>query len=343
LRQLIAALSLSKISKKSYFKGTLTSPLIFFGAFFVIFSFFLIFHSQTQPLDISQKPSEKLFLSASPSFMPESPKLILVENSSLQASLPPTIITPQVLGVLFDSSFHSQKVARKEIIEYTVVQGDTLSAIAEAFGIKEETIRWANDIEGSKLEPGQKLIILPLDGVLHLVRPGDTLSEIALWYKADVKDITAFNEITSESEIFAGDLLIIPGGVKPKSLPTQKSQLASEGNFAYPVAPPIRITQGLHHYNAVDFGAPCGSPVYASESGKVQRVGYDAIGGNYIRILHSGGIVTYYGHLSPVGILVKPEQSVSKGQLIGLVGATGFATGCHVHFEVRGAKNPFIR
>ena len=340
LWQLIAAWPLVKNIITLRFKGALRSPFLYFGAFFVILGFSAFWQEPSSEAP-RQSFSEKLFLSAPRSFMSESPKLLLVENSSLQASVPASIITPQALGVLLGTPYH--EVARREIVEYVVAKGDTLSDIALAFNISEDTVRWVNDIEGSDLEPGQKLTILPVNGALHLVRPQDTLSEIALWYKADIKDIMVFNEITSESQIFAGDLLIIPDGIKPSSLPSPRSQPAKGTNFAYPVGSPVKITQGLHYYNAIDFGASCGSSVYASESGKVQRVGYDAVGGNYIRILHSGGIVTYYGHLAPVGILVSPGQSVGRGQLIGLVGATGAATGCHVHFEVRGAANPFAR
>lgn len=336
--QLIVAWPLIKNIIRTRFKGALKSPFLYFGALFVILLGFSIF-DETPSLEKPELKADKFFLAAPRSFGSESPKLILVGNSSLQASVPSSIITPQALGALFGPAYH--EVARREIVEYAVTAGDTVLEIASKFDISEDTIRWANDIGGRDLEPGEKLTILPVDGALHLVRPSDTLSEIALWYKADIKDIIIFNEIDSESEIFAGDLLIVPDGKKPSSLPSPRSQPAPGTNFAYPVGSPIRITQGLHYYNAIDFGASCGSSVYASESGKVQRVGYDPVGGNYIRILHSGALVTYYGHLSSVGILVSPGQTIGRGQLIGLVGATGSATGCHVHFEVRGAANPF--
>jgi murein DD-endopeptidase MepM/ murein hydrolase activator NlpD len=110
-----------------------------------------------------------------------------------------------------------------------------------------------------------------------------------------------------------------------------------------------RITQGLHFYNAVDTANKCGTSIYAAASGKVQRVkyGYNFGGGNQVTILHSGGIVTYYGHL--MTIFVKPGDAVNVGDRIALMGGqpgmagAGHSTGCHLHFQVMGAKNPLAK
>jgi LysM repeat protein len=329
-----------KIREK--FKG-LSRPSLHFGAIAVILFVLLI---------LSPSPSEQvfspvfidalrergeLFLAASPSVR-ESPDLIFVQKNSLMAVSPPVAVTPQVLGAL--SSSTDYEAVKRDIIEYTVEAEDSLSIIADKFGISQETIRWANDMQGSTIQLGQQLTILPVSGALHIVRKNDTLSEIAGWYKADIEDIMVFNDLASVERIFAGDLLIIPDGIKPTTLP--HGRLAFQGALYPPTGYPYRITQGLHHYNAIDFGAPCGSPAYAAEAGRVQMVGNHSIGGNFIRIEHPNGIITYYGHLTPGGILVRQGEQVSRGQRIGLVGRTGHATGCHVHFEVRGASNPFI-
>ncbi len=332
------------------FKGSLKDPFSYLGLFSVIlfllmlFSFpfclqrdFYFLFAETTDKNFQQN----LFIGSVTSW-PESPDLNLIQKNSLMASIPPVVVTPQVLGAW--GGDQDYEIARREIVEYIVEEDDTLEEVAERFGVSQDTIRWANKIEGSVLQPGQKLTILPLSGALHVVRAHDTLSEIVSWYKADMEEVVEFNEIEDAKQIFAGDILIIPGGIKPSSLPSPRGRPAPGTNFTYPVEErPIRITQGLHYYNAIDFGASCGSYVLASESGTVQRTGYSSIGGNYVRILHSNGIVTYYGHLTHGGILVTPGQYVVRGQRIGLVGRTGYATGCHVHFEVRGAANPFAR
>jgi len=231
---------------------------------------------------------------------------------------------------------------REEIFSYRVQSGDNLSVIASRFGISTKTIVWANDLKNNSLKEGQNLIILPVSGVFHIVKKDESVSGIAKTYKADGEDIIFCNEI-EEGKIFTGDILIVPGGEMPASVaPDQRVSSAATG-FILPLPRAgSYISQGLHWYNAIDIANNCGVPVYASASGTVQQTGYHPIGGNYVRILHNGGIVTYYGHLSRIS--VSRGQFISQGNIIGYVGNTGYtigATGCHVHFEVRGAANPF--
>ncbi|MBU6265177.1 MAG: M23 family metallopeptidase [Actinomycetales bacterium] len=96
--------------------------------------------------------------------------------------------------------------------------------------------------------------------------------------------------------------------------------------------PGVGWTGSFH--NATDLAAPCGSPIYAASGGRVTYAG--AIGGGYgymVEISHGNGIRTRYGHVTPDGFEVGYGDTVQTGQLIARVGATGLATGCHVHFE----------
>lgn len=269
----------------------------------------------------------------------ESPDFCLIGQSSLMANSPPTTFSPQVLGGLIGTE--AQSDTSKEIREYIVQQGDTLSGIADNFGITLNTLYWANDLKNSIIRPGQKLVILPVSGVLHLVKKDETLSGIAKLYKADIKEIAAFNEI-SEDKIFIGDILIIPDGEMP---PKPKSYYAStvlpDSYFMFPTVG--RISQGLHYFNAIDIANKCGTSIHAVAEGIVQKAGWvNSVGGNRVRILHPTiGIATYYGHL--LKIVVKPGQPVDKGDIIGYMGRTGKATGCHLHFDVRGAANPLAK
>lgn len=240
-------------------------------------------------------------------------------------------LTPKTLATLQEN---------KEIFEYTVQQGDTISSISQKFNISPETILWVNNLKSSsKIKPGQKLIILPVSGLIHLVEQGETLEKIAKKYKANLKEILEFNEI-SANEILPGDILIIPNGTLPKVEKKIFSQMAFS-DFICPILPPCKITQGWHFFNAVDLSnGKEGGPVLAAKEGVVQKIGFDRIAGNFIRLLHKNGVITFYGHLSE--ILVSPGQNVSQGEIIGKIGQTGRATGPHLHFEVRGAKNPFI-
>jgi murein DD-endopeptidase MepM/ murein hydrolase activator NlpD len=265
------------------------------------------------------------------------PEFIFVENNFLKFSLPPAFVSGKVLGTMIEEQ-------RKEIQEYIVEEGDTLFSISKKFGISLETILWANNLnKNSVIKPGQKLIILPVDGVLHEVRAGDTLSEIAKKYQAKIEDIISFNELENENDIYIGDILIIPGGKMPSPKPApQPFTPLAQGYFICPVFGGCRITQSLHWYNAIDFSnGKCGEPILAAAGGTVLKAGWQKKAGNYVKILHPNGVVTMYGHLQT--IFVSPGEQVFQGQIIGTMGATGRATGCHLHFDVFGAKNPFVK
>jgi murein DD-endopeptidase MepM/ murein hydrolase activator NlpD len=89
---------------------------------------------------------------------------------------------------------------------------------------------------------------------------------------------------------------------------------------------------GTNH-PGVDLAVPTGTPVYAAHSGTVTLAGWDGGYGNGVEIDDGGGISTVYGHNSSV--VVSAGQQVRRGQLIAYAGATGDATGPHVHFELR--------
>jgi murein DD-endopeptidase MepM/ murein hydrolase activator NlpD len=248
------------------------------------------------------------------------------------------------------------EVVNTQISIYTVREGDNLSKIAELFDVSVNTIVWANNLNRNEgLKQGQNLVILPISGVRHQVKKGDTVSEIAKKYKADLNEILLYNDISINSKLIPGDIILIPDGelatpVKSKPI---KGSLATNnpvhdadgpsypGYYMRPVIGGTR-SQGLHGYNAVDIAAPIGTPIYASAKGKVILSisgGWNGGYGSFIIISHDNGTQTLYAHNSKN--IVKLGDTVDKGDLIAKVGQTGHATGPHVHFEIRGAKNPF--
>ena len=99
-----------------------------------------------------------------------------------------------------------------------------------------------------------------------------------------------------------------------------------------PICTPSGCTQSFHR--GVDLATGCSAPISAATAGRISTAGWVGTFGNFIRIAHGSGIDTGYAHLANGGILVGIGQSVRAGQQIGLSGATGAATGCHLHFEV---------
>ena len=244
---------------------------------------------------------------------------------------------------------------------YIVRPGDTLSEISQMFDVSVNTILWANNLKGiGDVHPGDTLIILPISGVKRTVMQGDTLKSIAKKYSGDPDEIAAFNGLDSGVSLVVGSTLIIPGGevAMPIAIPITKkknslhkigkepylggSGSAQNGYYSNPL-PGGLITQGIHGWNAVDIGAARGTPIHAAADGTViiarNNGGWNGGYGNYVVITHDNGTQTLYAHMTHA--IVSPGQSVSSGQTIGYVGTTGLATGPHLHFEVRGAANPF--
>ena len=96
-------------------------------------------------------------------------------------------------------------------------------------------------------------------------------------------------------------------------------------------------------HNGIDLAAPLGTPVVAAREGAVAVISSNDVLGNYIVIDHKSGYETLYGHLSKT--LVRLNQEVHSGMIIGEVGVTGLTTGPHLHFEVRqrgNVKDPML-
>ncbi len=247
---------------------------------------------------------------------------------------------------------NAPKPQNDKVIIYTVREGDTISSIAKAHKISVDTITWENEISDvDAIKPGDKLRLLSVSGLRHKVAKGETIGKIAEKYKVDAQTILSFNDLPANGQITVGQEIIVPGGKKPEVKPVytpartigarRTYTKVSRGWLTHP-APYARRTQGLHPTNAVDLAGPYGSPIYAAASGVVITAtsgGWGGGYGKYIKIRHNNGVVTLYAHASRV--LVKKGQKVKKGQVIARMGSTGRSTGSHVHFEVRGAPNPF--
>ncbi len=235
---------------------------------------------------------------------------------------------------------------RLEVITYTVQLGDTVQAIAARFGLDPTTIMWSNPaIEDAPdlLRIGQEVVILPIDGVYHTVREGDTLESIAEKYKVTVEAITSceYNHLEPpDYPIEPGMKLIVPGGEKPwvPRVVTSYTGPIPEGArgtglFQWPVLG--TITQGYWYgHRALDLGVPVGTAVRAADGGFVSFAGWTDIGYGYLVVVdHANGFATYYAHLS--NFYVTAGQAVERGQVIAASGNTGWSTGPHLHFEIR--------
>lgn len=254
-----------------------------------------------------------------------------------------------LLAGLQDTHTSISEKPRAEIIEYEVESGDTLSGVANKFGISTDTIRWANDLTGDSIKPGQTLKILPVTGVSYLVKSGDTLESVAKKFSAESQSILdfPFNDIPDDLTLKVGQLLIVPDGTppQPKAPARPKAQYLVQGptsstftapggaEFIWPTSGVL--TQYFSWYHpGIDIADRKTPGVAASDGGRVVVAGWpDSAGyGNRVVIDHGNGYTSLYAHMS--NIYVSSGQTVSRGQLIGQMGSTGRSTGTHLHLEI---------
>lgn len=270
-------------------------------------------------------------------------------KSPWQEALPPSAVLSAATGEDPQTATLVSEKPRAEIIEYTVQRGDTVSEIAQKFGISIDTIRWANDLASiSAIKPGQSLKILPVTGIAHKVKKGETVYSIAKYYSTDPQGMVdfPFNTFVND-ETFAlavGQTLIVPDAVKPKvELWSPRAYIAqttpdagtvtATGIFVWPTSG--RITQRFRWYHqGIDIANNNAPGILAADSGRIVLAGWpDGRGyGNRIIIDHGNGFQTVYAHVSR--IYVRVGQTVKRGDLVAQMGSTGRSTGIHLHFEI---------
>ncbi|NWF69216.1 MAG: M23 family metallopeptidase [Chloroflexi bacterium] len=265
---------------------------------------------------------------------------------------------------------------RTEVEEYTIVRGDTISGIAQRYGLQQESIAWSNDRRIVwTLYPGDVIFIPPADGVyLFQGTTGSrTIAEYAAQYGVDDPFVvldSIYNphlaSMNPDTIPPSGTRFFIPGGQgeqitwTPPITEEEATIGGVTGNFvtfapgeAGSCGPVLRgggtvwsnplpngtWTRGFSGWHTgVDLAAPVGTPVYAANGGNVIFRGWNSWGYGYAIVISHGPFLTLYGHLSE--IYVSCGQTVSAGQSIGAVGNTGNSSGPHLHFEVRYGDTP---
>ena len=244
-------------------------------------------------------------------------------------------------------TFLNYRVRGTQFSIYTVQNGDNLWKIAKPYGYTVHTIIGNNpQLKTYDVRIGQKILIPSSGGTLHQIQKNDSWEAIAERYDSDSGALRITN--FGITELVPGEYIFIPGKRPAVDLMNESMQekYALRELFNWPLSIGGRISSSyrlkrvnpvtgiVSKHGGMDIAAPLGTSVAAAASGVVIFASSDA--GHYgtaVFIDHKNGYETHYGHLSAIS--VRLGQKVRAGQLIGKVGATGRATGPHLHFTVK--------
>ncbi|ACH93217.1 peptidoglycan DD-metalloendopeptidase family protein [Borrelia duttonii] len=241
-----------------------------------------------------------------------------------------------------DASNYNATTIRKpfvlKVVEHKIKPGETLSHIASRYNITSETLISYNDIKDVRnIKPNVIINVPNMKGILYTVGKNDSLSSIAKKYKIPKVDILDANNLDNEV-LSLGQKLFVPGGKMSKDL----LRNALGETFLFPTRGiitsgygyrPDPFTKTISFHNGIDIANVANTPVVATKEGIVVTAGFSVGGyGKYIVIAHNNGFQTLYAHLG--SFAVKVGDRVSRGQMIGRMGSTGYSTGNHLHFTI---------
>ncbi len=191
-------------------------------------------------------------------------------------------------------------------------------------------------------------------GVVHVVRPGETVWRISKHYGVSVDAVVRANRIRDVTEVATGARLWIPEGraiagasIVPVNYPPpgHSARAVARRDTGLALVWPVQGKQSSRFgrrngrpHDGIDLAAPRGTPIHAAEAGRVIYSGTLSSYGKVVIVKHVGDFSTVYAHnrRNRVG----KGQFVEKGDVIAEVGRTGNASGNHVHFELRDGQRP---
>lgn len=212
---------------------------------------------------------------------------------------------------------------------HRVMRDETLSRISYKYGLSPNTLISINGLnEPGDIEKGAQLIVPYTDGVRVESLPGETSADLAARYETEPEMV----------QLIPGtdDYFISGGNTADSSLSSNTRDV-----FLYPVTGRIltafgegvdRLTGISYQSEGIDLSVEQGTAVSASRDGTVILTGHHASYGLYVIISHSGGWKSFYGHLSKIS--VAPGDTLGRGAVLGISGASGTARSPRLHFAL---------
>lgn len=218
---------------------------------------------------------------------------------------------PQVVATALKS--------KADIQSYTSVAGDTISSVAAKFGVTSDSIRWSNGLSGDALNPGTRLTIPPINGIVYTVKPGDTPDNLAVQFHANKDQIIAYND-GEISGLKPGEQIIIPNATQTPAGTTAAS--IARGTFAWGGNAPIYGSNG-YDYGYCTWYVATQIPVPANWGNASSWAYYAARSGWHVSSTPTvGAIAQRGGGEGHVGIVigVNPDGSIVVRDMNGVAG-----------------------
>lgn len=227
------------------------------------------------------------------------------------------------------SSSGSQIAARPQIVNtdarsyrdiqvYVTKQGDTLSSIASKFGVTSDSITWSNNLDSEEIEPNRELYIPPVNGIVHLIRAGDTVDKLAREFNAEAGAIRTFNDVEVRG-LPVGKRIVIPGGVVSQSVtPTRSYSSSSTGTWSSRALAYSgnAYTYGYCTWHAYNRRAAAGNPVPSNLGNAISWYSVAAGSGIPVGSTPRAGAVLWHANLGGLGHVGYVERVNSDGSLL---------------------------
>ncbi len=312
-------------------KEPLALPLYFIGLFVVSGNLFVgsLYEVPSPSIMIPREQIElgqRIAVNLEGSILSRADAEVIFETESASSfAAPPSLVTEKSVFEEEPASGQINREGRSQTAvrpsTYTVRKGDSLSVLAQSFGLRTATLKYANNLSTiDSIKEGQVLKI-----------PKEDYSDRKLaQLSAEEQKKTAKAKKSGAKVILASN-----GG----------GNVAADDKWLLPVSYSY-VSRGIGRgHTGIDYVAPRGTRVISSCSGVVSAVGpwgsYSGGRGNYVTVNCGGGITMNYYHLSAYSDAAVPGKSVAAGTLLGAVGSTGNSTGDHLHFEPRRGGTPF--
>jgi surface antigen/uncharacterized protein (DUF433 family) len=225
-------------------------------------------------------------------------------------------IVPSDTQIVAKPQIVSTEIKSKEdIVVHKVAEGETISSIADKYGVTSDSIKWSNPSAGASLVAGVELNIPPVDGVVYTVRAGEDAEALAARFRTEKEKIISFND-AEISGLAEGDTIVIPGGSVAPPVRRTYSFAGTASNFRAVYGAGNGYDYGWCTWHAANRRAQIGKPIPTNLGNAITWYSRAAGSGMGVGSEPSAGAVIWHGNLGGLGHVAYVEKVNDDGSLL---------------------------